>query len=465
MRGNPVQVGYARVSAIHQDLDLQLDALERAGVHPSNIHAEKKSGAAGKDRPVRDELLRQLEPGDVLAVWKIDRLGRSLAELLDIIKNLEARRITFRCVTQPVDTSTSAGKLFLQLLAAFAEFEREMILERTAAGHARRQAKGLPHGRPRMFGTVGMGPTAVDPAKAEAEAELLGEAARRVLDGEPLSRIVEDWNDRGIATVKGGSWGVSSLRRVLKHPQTETIVGAATFRQLARVFDNRGNQRQKLGAPTEHLLSGILVCGRPDCGQPLYWTWKQARNGTREEYYRCKPGRGSGNRFHGCGSTGIAMARANVWAEEAFVAAVTSDDFVQALNRRQAELLAGDMTTDRLDDMRADIAELEQVLPTRYAPPDAAERLARLQRQVREATARLLAQPELQAMIDLPKSEAALRALWATEVDGTPAPGSWSIGERRTWLRRVFSSITVKPATTPGRGSVVEDRLVPQWKV
>jgi hypothetical protein len=81
-----------------------------------------------------------------------------------------------------------------------------------------------------------------------------------------------------------------------------------------------------------------------------------------------------------------------------------------------------------------------------------------LERLVREATARLMAQPDLQAMIDLPESEAALRALWATEPDGTPAPGSWSVAERRAWLRRILHDVTVLPADAHHRGSDVEAR-------
>jgi hypothetical protein len=115
------------------------------------------------------------------------------------------------------------------------------------------------------------------------------------------------------------------------------------------------------------------------------------------------------------------------------------------------------MTAETLDEMRREIDELEQVMPTRFAPPGAKERHDDLQRQVREATARLMAQPELQALIDLPKSEAALRTAW----DG------WSVAERRAWLRRILHHITVLPAPPDAhhRGSDVKARLDPQWKV
>jgi hypothetical protein len=403
-------------------------------------------------------MLRQLERGDTLTVWKLDRLGRSLIDLLAIVRDLEARGIRFRVLTQPVDTGSAAGRMFLALLAAFAEFEREMILERTAAGRARRKAEGLLHGGPRMFGTVGIGPTAVSEEQAEEEAELLREAARRLVDdGDNLSQIVEDWNARGLVPLRGEAWRVTSLRRMLLNPRAEEIVGADHFRKLARIFDNRNGRRQQLGRPADHLLSGILKCGRPDCGQPLYAAHKTGKTGVPQLVYRCKKASGSGGRFAGCGSTTVSMARADAWIEEAFIAAVVSPAFADALSKRQAELLADDMTADLLDDMRREIEELELVIPTRFGTPEMKHRHDDLQRQVREATGRLMAQPELQALIDLPKSEAKLREVW----DG------WSVAERRAWLRRVLHHITVLPAPPDARhrGSDVKARLDPDWRV
>jgi hypothetical protein len=105
--------------------------------------------------------------------------------------------------------------------------------------------------------------------------------------------------------------------------------------------------------------------------------------------------------------------------------------------------------------MRREIDELELVIPTRFGTPEMRRRHDDLQRRVREATGRLMAQPELQALIDLPKSEAKLQEAW----------DSWSVAERRAWLRRVLHHITVLPAHAHHRGSDVEARLDPQWKV
>jgi hypothetical protein len=132
-----------------------------------------------------------------------------------------------------------------------------------------------------------------------------------------------------------------------------------------------------------------------------------------------------------------------------------SDDFAQALNQRQAELLASDVTAEQLDDWRAEVAELGTVLETRFGTEAMKQRHDQLQRMVREATARLIQQPELQQLLDLPRSEAALRAAW----DG------WTVAERRAWLRRILHHVAVLPADAHHRGSDVEARLDPQWKV
>jgi DNA invertase Pin-like site-specific DNA recombinase len=438
------EIGYARVSTLDQDLTIQLAALEQAGCWP--IHEEKVSGTA-KLLPVRAEVLRQLQPGDRLTVWKLDRLGRSLVELLGIVNDLEARRIAFRCLTQPIDTATPSGRAFLGLLAVFAEFERSMILERTAAGKARRKAEGKHPGGPRMFGYEADTETI-----NEAEATLLREAARRLTDGEPLSVIVEDWNGRGLRPLRGERWRVTPLRRMLLNDRAAAIVGEGAHRRLVALF--RAPDRQHLGRPAEHLLSGILRCGRPGCGQPLYAAHKTGRTGVPQLVYRCKKAAGSGGRFAGCGATVVSLPRADAWAAKAFVAAVVSPDFATALDRKRAALLATEATAADLEDWEAELGELELVLPTRYGTPDLRRRQAELRRLVTEATARLMAHPELEALASLPRSQDGLWAAW----DG------WTVAERRVELRRVLEHITVLPAAAHHRGSDVESRFDPVWK-
>lgn len=137
-------VGYARVSTKEQDTALQRDALRRARVRV--VHEEKVSAVAV--RPALDALLKALRPGDVLVVYKVDRLARSLSDLLGILRRIEGASAEFRSLTEPIDTTTPAGRLMLQLLGAFAEFERSLIRERSAAGLSAARERGVRLGRP-----------------------------------------------------------------------------------------------------------------------------------------------------------------------------------------------------------------------------------------------------------------------------------------------------------------------------
>ncbi|MBM6578520.1 recombinase family protein [Microvirga sp. SRT01] len=138
-----MQIGYARVSrGDHQDLDAQVAALAAAGCDP--ILREEASGGQ-TDRPELARAIRSLQPGDVLVVWKLDRLSRSLRDLLFTLEEVAAAGAGFRSLTEAVDTTTPAGRLMTQTLGAFAEFERAMIRERTMSGlaHARQAGRLL----------------------------------------------------------------------------------------------------------------------------------------------------------------------------------------------------------------------------------------------------------------------------------------------------------------------------------
>ena len=137
-------VGYARVSTLDQNPSLQRDALQQAGCE--KIFEEHAS--SGKERP---ELARAIEfcrPDDVLVVWKLDRLARSTQELLKTAELLADRKIGLRCITQPIDTTSPGGRLVFTIFAAMAEFERELIRERTNAGLKAAVARGRKGGRP-----------------------------------------------------------------------------------------------------------------------------------------------------------------------------------------------------------------------------------------------------------------------------------------------------------------------------
>jgi DNA invertase Pin-like site-specific DNA recombinase len=141
-------IGYARVSSRDQDLSLQLDALTEVGC--SKIFEEKASGAID-DRPELARMLEHLRPGDTVVVWRLDRLGRSLKHLIEVVGELETRDVRFRSLTEGLDSSSAAGKLVFHLFGALAEFERQLIRERTCAGLEAARARGRKGGRPRKL--------------------------------------------------------------------------------------------------------------------------------------------------------------------------------------------------------------------------------------------------------------------------------------------------------------------------
>jgi DNA invertase Pin-like site-specific DNA recombinase len=141
-------IGYARVSTGEQNPDLQLDALTAAGC--ARVFSDTASGALDK-RPQLDALLDYVRLGDVLVVWRLDRLGRSVRHLTETVNTLAERGVGFRSLTEGIDTTTPAGKLIFHVFAALAEFEREIIRERTRAGLDAARARGRKGGRrPKM---------------------------------------------------------------------------------------------------------------------------------------------------------------------------------------------------------------------------------------------------------------------------------------------------------------------------
>ncbi len=152
-------VGYARVSTQDQDTAMQLDALRALGC--SVIYEEKRSGASRKGRKELDRCLRSLKKGDTLCVYKIDRIARSLFDLLDILHQLEKAGASIKSITEPLDTSNPMGVFMIQILGAVAQLERSMIRERSIAGQQSARERGRIPGRVRSLGE--------DESKAVAE--------------------------------------------------------------------------------------------------------------------------------------------------------------------------------------------------------------------------------------------------------------------------------------------------------
>lgn len=159
-------VGYARVSSTGQSLDVQLEQLKLAGCE--RFFSEKRTGTSIEAREALSAALDWVRDGDVLCVTRLDRLARSVTDLRSIVDRLEAKRVGLRVLQQPIDTTTSSGRLMLNMLAAFAEFETDLRKERQADGIAKAKAKGMYRGRP----------ASIDLARIlELEAEGLGPAA------------------------------------------------------------------------------------------------------------------------------------------------------------------------------------------------------------------------------------------------------------------------------------------------
>ena len=141
-------IGYARVSTDDQDLSLQRDALGEVGCE--RIHEDLKSGVAAS-RAGLESALEHARKGDSLVVWRLDRLGRSLRELIALVQDLEERGVGLRSLQEAIDTTTSSGKLVFHIFGALAEFERNLIRERTKAGLAAARARGRNGGRPKAL--------------------------------------------------------------------------------------------------------------------------------------------------------------------------------------------------------------------------------------------------------------------------------------------------------------------------
>ena len=141
-----MKIGYARISTRAQNLDLQIDALKKAGCE--KIYKDIISGSLS-NRPALDQLLNYVNKNDVIIIWKLDRLGRSLKNLVDLINTLNEKEVGLKSINDPVDTTTAQGRLIFNIFGSLAEFERELIKERTLAGLEAAREKGNIGGRPK----------------------------------------------------------------------------------------------------------------------------------------------------------------------------------------------------------------------------------------------------------------------------------------------------------------------------
>src|SRR5690625_888607 len=161
--------GYTRVSTVHQDDNLQRRDILSAGVDPDNIYSDVISGASTlADRPGWKRLVKLVEPGDEICVWRLDRVGRSVADVVSTVEKLQERGIVVRSLVDGIDPTTSAGRMLLGLMATLSAYERDLIKERVKAGMAAAKERGVTFGRPPMD-------TEVEISKARVVQKLIDE--------------------------------------------------------------------------------------------------------------------------------------------------------------------------------------------------------------------------------------------------------------------------------------------------
>lgn len=173
-------LGYTRVSTATQDAQLQLDALVDVGVQKRDVFADVTSGSrTATERPGMKRLLEHAEAGDTVVVWRVDRLGRSLIDVLNTVNLLRERGINVRSVSDGIDPATSTGRLMLNMLATLAEYERELIIERVNAGIAAARQNGTKFGRPLS-----------DPVQVAEKLQVVADARKRGRTAEEAARLV-----------------------------------------------------------------------------------------------------------------------------------------------------------------------------------------------------------------------------------------------------------------------------------
>jgi site-specific DNA recombinase len=283
------------VSTIDQDPLMQRSALEAAGVASGNIIEREVSSVSEQWREERDAILADLKPGDTLIVWKFDRLGRSLADLVAVIDDLVARGVNVKSLTEAVDLSTAGGRLAFHVLVAAAEFERELVKERTTSGLRTRIEAGMVVRGPRLYGFADDGVSHV-----EHECVIVREIVRRVKADESIHSIVDDLNARQIPTATGGTWSRYGLRELLRNPRLaglhsykgkvlspgswNAIISVEDHEEMKTRLPRYKGQGTGGGRPVSdrYPYSGVLTCGVCNVGRMI-----GNSRGVARRYYGC----------------------------------------------------------------------------------------------------------------------------------------------------------------------------------
>jgi site-specific DNA recombinase len=428
-----MDLGYARVSTVEQNLDLQRDALNKAGV--AQIYEDKLSGAR-YDRPQLEACLNRLRKGDTLIVWKLDRLGRSTLETVSTVLDLVGRGVNFKSITDHIDLAGDSPftRFQLTLLAAIAELERNIIIERTKAGREAARARGKFVGAPRLYGFL-PNRSAVVPE----EAEVLAEVTERILAGESVGSIVKDLNARKIPTTNGKHWRSNSLRQVLANANLATIIGQDESDRLRRIFSDPARKRQ--GVPAKHLLSGIVRC---QCGARMYVTSRGGGDG--KPRYRC---------FHNaevnrCGKTQVAAHLLEDYVTSQTIRWLAGPGLVVVRNRlmqldRDLSLIA-----KKLHDDEKELEELARLKGEgKFTIPEWLALRDPIEARIKAARELLDKEPAVLALTNIPATRKELEAAWPT----------WEMERKRSVLKAAIAELKVYPTASRGPGHFDEERV------
>jgi DNA invertase Pin-like site-specific DNA recombinase len=427
-----MDLGYARVSTVEQNLDLQWDALNQVGV--AQIYEDKLSGA-NYDRPQLEACLTRLRKGDTLIVWKLDRLARSTLETVSIVLDLVERGVNFRSLTDHIDlaSDSSFARFQLTLLAAIAELERNIIIERTKAGREAARARGKFVGAPRLYGWL-PDRSAVVPE----EAEVLAEVTERILNGESVGSIVKDLNARAIPSTTGKHWRSNTLRQVMENPNLAPIIGQDESDRLRRIFSDPSRKRQ--GVPAKHLLSGIVRC---KCKAKMYVTSRGADGKPR---YRCFHNTAVGN----CGKTQVAAHLLEEYVTKELIRWLAGPGLVVVRNRLMQLDRDFTLTAQKLHADEQELVELAKLKGEgRYTTPEWLALRDPIEARIKAARELLDKQPALLALTNIPKTRAELEAAWPT----------WDMERKRSILKAAIARLRVTPTASRGPGHFDEERV------
>lgn len=462
--GQPQQAAlYARISqdrtgamvGVQRQETLCRDLAEAKGWQVGEVYVDDdRSAYSGKPRPAYQRMLADLEAGvrDGVIVVDTDRLTRRPAELEEFIDLAEKRGIPVANAAGDLDLATSDGRFRARIMGVVARQESEKKSERVKRQREQLAQEGKPAPTERAFGYEhGFA------AFREPEATMVREAAPQVLAGRTFRSVADEWNAAGVYTVRGKTWTVTAVHRVLTRPLNaglrvhhgevlgegtwEPILDRDTHERLVAMCE----QRRRPGRPPRTLLGGLAVCGA--CGEVLV-----SSSANRAAIYACR--RVAGQRDNACGSLSVRTHLAEAEVRDQLLGVVDSDAFADALastdtgDDGEAESLRSD--EERLDQLATDYADAAITRREWLAARD------RLQRRIAATRARMEASSTTAALRGLPSGQEALRQWW--EEADTDA--------RRAVIEAACERVEIAPADrSKPRSRFDPDRVRITWRV